>query len=195
MRGSPLNPLRCLSRPLGLILAGVLAAALPAQAAKPGKIERRDNLKRDGDAVAGEKPAPSAKNPDEAQERALAKLREQFDVADDAEWAIISERITRVNELRRTVSSSGSGFKGTPSIGDRSKRTSRSGTSAFSEQDALRSAVRDKLPDAEIKARLSRVHEVHRQNELKLAKAQAELRAVLTVRQEAVAVIVGLLPP
>jgi hypothetical protein len=32
-------------------------------------------------------------------------------------------------------------------------------------------------------------------NEARLAKAQAELRAVLTVRQEAVAVLAGLLPP
>ena len=36
-------------------------------------------------------------------------------------------------------------------------------------------AVRDKLPDAEIKARLARAHDVHRQNEAKLAKAQEEL--------------------
>jgi hypothetical protein len=52
-----------------------------------------------------------------------------------------------------------------------------------------------KLPDAEIKARLARVHEVYVQDGARLAKAQEELRAVLTIRQEAVAVMAGLLPP
>lgn len=37
--------------------------------------------------------------------------------------------------------------------------------------------------------------DVHRQNEAKVEKAEEELRAVLTARQEAVAVVAGLLPP
>ncbi len=72
---------------------------------------------------------------------------------------------------------------------------SRPGGSAHPEQDALRSAVGDKLPDAEIKVRLARAHEVFQQNEALLLKVQTELRAILTVRQEAVAVMAGLLPP
>ena len=55
--------------------------------------------------------------------------------------------------------------------------------------------ARDKLTDAEIRLRLARAHEVHEQHQAKLAQAQASLRAVLTVRQEAVAVTYGLLPP
>ena len=51
----------------------------------------------------------------------------------------------------------------------------------------------DNLTDAEIKARLDRLREVRKQNETKLTKAQEELRAVLSVRQEAVAVAAGLL--
>jgi Spy/CpxP family protein refolding chaperone len=65
---------------------------------------------------------------------------------------------------------------------------------ATPELDALRSAATDNLPDAEIKARLARVRDVRKQNDEKLAKAQEDLRAVLTVRQEAVAVASGLLP-
>jgi adenosyl cobinamide kinase/adenosyl cobinamide phosphate guanylyltransferase len=78
---------------------------------------------------------------------------------------------------------------------EKSKKSSRSGPSAHPEQEALRLAVKDKLPDAEIKARLDRAHEVQQQKEAQLARAQADLRAVLTVRQEAVAVLAGLLPP
>jgi len=58
----------------------------------------------------------------------------------------------------------------------------------------LRQAIADKLPDAEIKSRLDHFREVRKANEEKLTKAQDELRAVLSVRQEAVAVMVGLLP-
>ena len=48
--------------------------------------------------------------------------------------------------------------------------------------------------DAEIKARLERVRGSRKTNEEKLTKAQEELRALLDVRQEAVAVMLGLLP-
>jgi len=58
----------------------------------------------------------------------------------------------------------------------------------------LRAAITEKLPDAEVKSRLERLREVRKQNEAKVAKAQEELRAVLSVRQEAVAVMFGLLP-
>jgi hypothetical protein len=58
----------------------------------------------------------------------------------------------------------------------------------------LRAAITEKLPDAEVKSRLDRLREVRKQNEAKVAKAQEELRAVLSVRQEAVAVMFGLLP-
>jgi hypothetical protein len=50
------------------------------------------------------------------------------------------------------------------------------------------------MPDAEIKLRLDRVRETRKANEAKLSKAQEDLRAVLSVRQEAVAVVFGLLP-
>jgi hypothetical protein len=43
-------------------------------------------------------------------------------------------------------------------------------------------------------SRLDRLREVRKQNEAKLTKAQEDLRAVLSLRQEAIAVMFGLLP-
>jgi N-formylglutamate amidohydrolase len=77
---------------------------------------------------------------------------------------------------------------------DKPKRKT-GGVSANPELDALRSAVGDQFPDAEIKARLARAHDAYLQRVAQLTQAQADLRAVLTVRQEAVAVMAGLLPP
>ncbi len=171
-------------------------------AAKPGKPDLKE-LKREGgvEALAG-KPNKRDDKPDtgggrveagDAQSRIMAKLREQLEVTDDAEWAVIAERITRVGELRRNLGGAATG-RAAAALSDKKKPAGRD-SSLPTEQAALRAALRDKLPDAEIKARLARVHEVYQQNESRLAQAQTELRAVLTVRQEAVAVMTGLLTP
>ena len=189
---------RCLCRLLLLLLLPALFSTVGRAQAKPSKAEMRD-LKREMNADApGGKPnkrdgssdsRDGRSNSGDAESRNLARLRDRFEVTDDAEWEVIAERINSVNELRRSVWTGGASFE------DKGKRSARSGATAHPEQDALRTAVSDKLPDAEIKARLTRAHEVYRQNEILLARAQAELRAVLTVRQEAVAVMAGLLPP
>ena len=139
-------------------------------------------------------------DPAQMQER----LREQFGVTDDAEWTLISERLTKLSEIRRSAGGGmGRGGPGGPGggpggpgggPGGPSSRGGRGGPSGNPEQDSLRAAIMDKLPDAEVKSRLERLREVRKQNEAKVAKAQEELRAVLSVRQEAVAVMFGLLP-
>ena len=62
------------------------------------------------------------------------------------------------------------------------------------EAEALQTAIDNKAPDAELKSRLERLREVRKENQAKLEKAQEELRAVLSLQQEAVAVVSGLLP-
>lgn len=128
------------------------------------------------------------------------RMREMFGVTDDAEWALISERLTKLSEIRRSAGGGlgrggppgGGGGPGGPGGGGGPRPTR--GPSGNPEQDNLRAAITDKLPDAEIKSRLDRLREVRKQNEAKLTKAQEELRAVLSVRQEAIAVMFGLLP-
>lgn len=155
-------------------------------------------MKRDGltDDVGGKpkKRDDSAKpSPADVQARSLERLREKLDVPDETEWTLIAERVAKIEEIRRTLWTSAANIRGAAPGGDKSKRNGAS--SANPERDALRAAVSDNLPDAEIKSRLARAHDIHRQNEAKLAKAQAELRAILSIRQEAVAVMAGLLPP
>jgi hypothetical protein len=128
-------------------------------------------MKRTG----GEKPG---RDPGAEAARSLVRLREAMRVTDDAEWAVIAERIA-------AVQAAGAGPK------DKAKPAGPERTA----QDALRVAVRDGLPDAELRLRLARAHELQREREARLARARAELRAVLTVRQEAVAVLAGLLEP
>ncbi len=197
------------SRPTVPLFIPVLAAALviPATSvgraakaeAKPEKRELRREMA--GVEEASRKPAraekdPSANNPksrsEEAAARGLDRLRAQFAVEDDGEWTVILERIKRVNEARDGLWKGGAGGKPTPVAAKKGDRSSRS---ANPDQDSLRYAVRDNLPDAEVKARLARARHVQEQAEARLLQAQAELRAVLTIRQEAIAVLAGLLPP
>lgn len=186
-----------------LLLTAACAAALPwAQGAKGDKGDKVEKAEL-RDLLAGGESAPAKNKPGrrdepadtktgraaEIEAKSLAKLRERLEVTDDAEWTIIVERIKKVEEMRRLVWAGASAGRGGPVVAEKGKRN------APPEQNALRSAVTDKLPDAEIKLRLARAHEVHQHNEAKLFQAQSELRAILTVRQEAVAVMAGILPP
>ena len=125
----------------------------------------------------------------------MARMREQLEVTDDAEWKLISDRVAAVTALR-TAGGGGFGGRGGGFGGGQGGGGGRGGRgfAASPEQDALTQAITDKLPDAEIKSRLERLREARKENAEKLAKAQEDLRAVLSVRQEAVAVMAGLLP-
>lgn len=181
-----------------MMLAAPVGHAAKAEA-KPDKRELRREPAAGEEAA--RKPAradrdQAAINPkgraDEAAARSLERLRDQFGVEDDAEWAVILERIKRVDEARAGLWKGGAIGKPVSIATKKGDRTTRS---ANPEQESLRYAVRDNLPDAEVKSRLARARHVNEQAEARLQQAQAELRAVLTLRQEAVAVLAGLLPP
>lgn len=121
----------------------------------------------------------------------MAALRKRLEVTDDAEWALISARITSVFQLQRAGGGFRGGFRPAPPGGDAGGGARRGGGSP--ETDALRDAITNKLPDAEVKARLERFREVRKENDAKLDKAREDLRAVLSVRQEAMLVMMGLL--
>lgn len=141
-------------------------------------------------------------SPEEAQTRLLAGLRERFGITNDEEWGLISTRITAVMEVRRTAGGGGGGGfgggRGGPPPGGDAGGRGRGGRGGpgggTPEVAALQAAITDNLPEAEIKARLERVRDLRKNAEAKAQKAQEELRAVLTVKQEAVAVLAGLLP-
>ena len=140
----------------------------------------------------------------------LERMREPFDVKDDGEWKLISERITAVSEARRAAQSGGGmaalfgrgraggaagGQGGAPAdanAGGGQRRGGFGGT-PDPDQEALQKAITDKAPAEEIKAKLAKVRETRKAAEAKLEAAQAELKKVLSVRQEAVAVMFGLL--
>lgn len=213
MNSSPVRYLRpvCTAR-TAVALAGFLVSATGLSAQAPAAGEDGGRRRRPDDAAGAERRQMS---PQDMQARMLTAIRERLEITDDEEWKLISERIAKVQELRRTSGAvggpagammfggrgpggpgggpGGPGSTGAPQGGPPGRGGIRPGGGS-PEVAALSTALREKLPDAEIKARLDRVRELRKANEAQLTKAQEELRAVLTVRQEAMAVVFGLLP-
>jgi Spy/CpxP family protein refolding chaperone len=139
-------------------------------------------------------------NPEDFRKRALERMREQFEVKDDAEWKIISERVEKVfNAQRDARPSFGFGFGRGPG-GDRggdrggdSNRPNPFRGEPNPDQEALQKALEAKAPAAEIKDKLAKFRDSRKTREEKLAKAQDDLKQVLSARQEATAVLMGLL--
>ncbi len=70
-----------------------------------------------GQPQAQERPSQGNFDPAQMRQRMLDRMRQQFDVKDDAEWKAISERIEKIMQARRNVGSDGSGgfgFAGGP---------------------------------------------------------------------------------
>ncbi len=184
-------------------LLGLGAAQLSAQAptaTDPNGSRRRDRGTGGTQDTSGQDRGGRGNfSPEEMQARLLSGLRDRMGITNDEEWGLISQRITAVSEARRAAGGGGFGSfggRGGPPGGgtDRGGRGPGGRTSSNPEMAALQQALTDDLPEAEIKSRLERMREARRNGEAKVAKAQEELRAVLTVKQEAVAVMFGLLP-
>ena len=159
-------------------------------------------------------------DPEEMRQRMSERMREQFGVTDDAEWKIIEGKIQKVTEARRAVGGGmGFGAMGGFSVrggrgpgggggdqaaggGDGNRRRGGGGGGGgfggfggepSAEVQDLQKAVDAKASADEIKTKLAKVREARKANEAKLESAQEDLKKVLSVRQEAVAVMMGLL--
>jgi len=142
-------------------------------------------------------------DPEQMRQRMMERYREQLEVKSDDEWKLISERIGKVMDARRDVGFGG-GFGrgpgrrggdngGTNGGGNNDQARRRFGPEPSPEAEALEKAIESKASNDEIKTKLAKYRESKKDKEAKLAKAQDDLRKVLSVRQEAAAVLGGLL--
>jgi hypothetical protein len=140
-------------------------------------------------------------DPAQFQQRMMDNLRERFGVTDDAEWKIISERIQKVIEARRATGFGGGmmglRFGGPPGgrDGDNAPGPGRRGgfgAAPMPEAEALQKAIESKASKEELKAAMAKYREAREANQAKLRQAQEDLRKVLTLEQEAIALQMGL---
>jgi len=135
------------------------------------------------------------------QQRMMEALRDRLEVTDDAEWKIVEERLTKVTQARMATMSDGAGMMGFGGMGfGRGGPGGGGGGRGFQnlfgqpspESQALQQAIDSKASAAELKAQLAKFQAARKEKQANLAKAQNELRQVLTPRQEAIAALMGL---
>ncbi|MHB1308232.1 MAG: hypothetical protein ACYC23_14235 [Limisphaerales bacterium] len=174
-------------------MSGILAVLLTSSANVMAQQDRPDRQNRQNF------------DPEQMRQRMMDRYRERLEVKGDDEWKIIQTRIEKVTAARQEV---GGGFGGMMAGGRRgapggapeaeqganaNRRPGGMGRAELPEAEALQKAIDDKASNEEIKTKLASLREARKGKEAALEKAQGELRAVLNVRQEAEAVLMGLL--
>ena len=135
------------------------------------------------------------------QRRMLDGFRDQLAVTNDTEWGVIEERLTKVARMKmEAMFSAGMGMMGGMRRGGGENGPGGGGFRGFAslfptdpDVETLNKAVESNAPAAQIQSALSKLREARKQKQAELAKAQAELRSVLTTRQEAALVVAGML--
>jgi hypothetical protein len=131
------------------------------------------------------------------QKRVNDNFRQQMDVTNDADWSIIEAKITAVTKARAALLAEGGmmGFGGMR--GGRGGGGGGGLANLFGqpgpESQALQEAVDNNAPAAQIKDLMARFQAAHDAKQATLVKAQEDLRSVLTTKQEAIALLGGLL--
>ena len=127
----------------------------------------------------------------------MTRLKDQMEITDDAEWKAIEPLIEKVMDARMaSANGMGRGLFG-PQRRPGGDNTTDQRRGMFGqpspEAEALQKAIDAKASNAELKAAIAKYTESRKAKQAELEKAQADLRKVLTVRQEAVATLNGLL--
>jgi hypothetical protein len=178
-----------------LSLAAVLALATQTLTAQEnGDRPRRNRDGQNGDQQGG----PGGRgnfDPAEFQKRMMDRYKEALEITDETEWKAIEPLITKVSEARmQSFAGMGRGMFG----GRGNRGGGPGGPGGFGGQtnpaaDTLQKAIDAKASNAETKAALDKFVADRKAKQAELEKAQANLRKVLTPRQEAIATLNGLL--
>ena len=163
-----------------------------------------------GNVAAQGRPQRGNFDPEQFRTQMMERYKERLEVKSDDGWKVISERIEKVTAAQREARIGGfGGFGGRGGGGRRggggdaaagggaagggADRGNRFGGPTNPDVEALQKAIDDKASNDDIKAKLAKVRDSLKTKEADLAKAQDDLKKVLSVRQEAIAVTLGLL--
>jgi hypothetical protein len=137
------------------------------------------------------------------QQRMMDGIRDQLNFTNDTDWDAVQPLVQKVMDARRDVGF-GNGMRmmfnrnrnrGQNGGGDNNNRPRNNPFFGppSPEAQALQNAIDSNAPDAQIKDLLDRYTASQKTKQDKLKAAQDNLRAVLTVKQEATATLLGLL--
>ena len=139
-------------------------------------------------------------DPAQFQQRMMDRVREELNFTNDTDWNAVQPLVQKVMDARRDVGVGGgmgrmfgrrggnNGDQGGPGGGGRGGFFGQPSP----EQEALQKAIDDNAPSAQIKEALAKYRASRKDKEAKLEAAQADLKKVLSVKQEAQASLLGL---
>ena len=137
-------------------------------------------------------------DPAQRQQFMLNNVRDQLGITNDTEWSAIQPLVQKVLDTRMAVGFGGRGFGGRGGRGGGQGGQGGQGGGMFGQQpnpdrEALQSAIDANAPAGQIKALLAKYEASQKAKQAASTAAQADLRKVLTVQQEASATLAGLL--
>jgi len=132
-------------------------------------------------------------DPTQFQQRMMDNIKERLEFTNDTDWNAVQPLVQKVMDARRETMAGGFGR-----FGRRGGNGGGGGGGAFGAQanpdaEALQQAIDSNAPAAQIKTLLDKYRASQKARQAKLESAQADLRKVLTQKQEAQAVLMGLL--
>lgn len=141
-------------------------------------------------------------DPAQFEQRMMDRIRDQLGYTNDTDWNAVQPLVQKVFDARRDVGFGGGmgGFGGMRRNrgGDQNGggQGGGGGRGMFGQQSpeaqALQQAIDNDAPEAQIKDLLARYKTSQKAKQDKLKAAQENLRAVLSVKQEAQATLMGL---
>ena len=142
------------------------------------------------------------RDPEQFRQRMMDNYRERLEIKGDDEWKAIQPLITKVVEARQEIGFGGRSFgrgggrrsDGQADGNNQGGRRGFPGGEPSPEAEELQKAIESNASKDELKAKLAKFREARKAKEAKLAQAQEDLKKVLSVKQEANAVLMGLLP-
>ncbi len=143
---------------------------------------------------------PGGFDPEQMRARMMERYRDALEIKNDDEWKVIQPLIQKVSDARRAMGGGFGGFGGPGRGGRRGPGGDTGGDRRGGmfgepnpEAEALQKSIEAKASAEELKAKLAKYRESQKAKQAALTAAQEELRKVLTLRQEASSVMMGLL--
>ena len=133
-------------------------------------------------------------SPEQFRQRMMDHMKEQLKATDE-EWTVIKPLLDKVMQAREAgMRGRFRGMMGGRRGPDNQQQPNTPAQPGQAETDALRAALDDaNAPADTIKTKLAAVRDAHAKSEEELKKAREALRGVLTQRQEAELVLMGMM--
>lgn len=146
-------------------------------------------------------------DPAQLRQMLMDNIRTNLEVKDDAEWKVIGDQVQKVFDaqlqagfgggtdmMRMFRRNNAQGAGNAPGGGRRAGFAAMLGVdTADPEGEALQHDIDSNASPAELKAAIAKVAAARAQKQARLEQARKDLRQLLSVRQEAIAVSLGLL--